>query len=138
MGGSGGVRIGQFSTKKNNCLKHLRWPKKHFRQTYFFPFLGGGGLFTNTEFFSFDTLSWDHLATTRRPVSYRLRFTTCRSFLPNTIFFPIRGGVRPLVEFSNNFISDGKSLLYLGRSVCLSVGLQNKIFVDETLGSVCI
>ena len=27
--GEGGGRIRQFSTKKNNCLKHLNWPKKH-------------------------------------------------------------------------------------------------------------
>ena len=44
------------------------------------------GLFTRTEFLSFDTLSRDHLATNRRPVSYRIRFTTFRSFLANKNF----------------------------------------------------
>ena len=33
------------------------------------------------------------------------------------------------------FLSDGKSLLYLGRSVCLSVCLQNELYLDETNGS---
>ena len=45
-GGGGGVRIGQFSTKKNNCLKHSKWPKKHFKTNLFFSiFRGGGGSF---------------------------------------------------------------------------------------------
>ena len=30
------------------------------------------------------------------------------------------------------FLSNGKSLLYLGRSVSRSVGLQNEIYLDET------
>ena len=85
-GEGGGVRIGQFSTKKNNCLKHSKWPKKHFKTNLFFPFLGGGGLFTRTEFLSFETLSSDHLATTRRPVSYKICYMTCRSFSANKNF----------------------------------------------------
>ena len=40
--------------------------------------------------------SRDHLATTRGPVSYRIRFMTCRSFLANKNFFPLRGGGRTL------------------------------------------
>ena len=39
----GGVRIGQFSTKKNNCLKHSKLPKKHFKTNLFFSLLGGVG-----------------------------------------------------------------------------------------------
>ena len=62
--GGRGVRIGQFSTKKNNCLKHSKWPKKHFKTNLFFPFLGGGGLFTITELLDFKILSSDHLVTT--------------------------------------------------------------------------
>ena len=30
-----GVRIGRFSTKKNNCLKHWKWPKMHFKTNLF-------------------------------------------------------------------------------------------------------
>ena len=58
---------------------------------FFSIFRGVGGLFTRTEFLSFDTLSCDHLATTRGPVSFRIRFMTCRSFLDNKKNFP-KGG----------------------------------------------
>ena len=51
---------------------------------YFFPFQGG--LFTRTEFLSFKTLSSGHIATTRRPASYRICFMTCRSLLANKSF----------------------------------------------------
>ena len=80
----GAGRIGLFSTKKNNCLKHLNWCKNHFKTILFFSiFRGVVGLFTRTEFLSFETLSRVHLATTRRPVSYRIRFMTFRSFIGN-------------------------------------------------------
>ena len=36
----GGVRIGQFSTKKNNCSKHWKWPKMHFKTNLFFSIFG--------------------------------------------------------------------------------------------------
>ena len=98
-------KLVEFSTKKNNCLKHSKWPKKHFKTILFFSiFRGVVGLFTRTEFLSFDTLSRDHLATNRRPVSYRIRFTTCRSFKVIKKFSTKGGwGVRPLVEYSTNF-----------------------------------
>ena len=44
------------------------------------------------------------MTTVRRPVSYRIRFTTCRSFLANKNFSTKGGGGgRPLVENSTIF-----------------------------------
>ena len=63
-----------------------------------------GGLFTRSEWLNFKTLSSGHLDTTHRPISYRIRFMACRSYLANKIFSHSRGGggVRPLVEYSTN------------------------------------
>ena len=39
-------KLVEFSTKKNNCLKHLKRHKKHFKTNLFFPpFLEGGRSF---------------------------------------------------------------------------------------------
>ena len=45
-----------------------------------------GGLFTRTELLSFKILSRDHLATTRGPVSYRIRFITNLSHFANSVY----------------------------------------------------
>ena len=38
------IRIGQFSTKKNNCLKYWKLTKMHFKTNLFFSIFGGSGV----------------------------------------------------------------------------------------------
>ena len=96
-------RISQFSTKKNNCLKHLKRHKKHFKTNLFFPhFQGVGGLFTRTEFLSFDTRPSCNYSPTR---IIQNPFHDLQINFSQQNFFPLRGGagVRPLVEFFTIF-----------------------------------
>ena len=80
-GRSGSVNFPLRKTQAKNTQNCL----KAFKDKLILSIFRGVGVFSPELNFSASTL--DHLATTRRPVSYRIRFTTCRSILANKIFF---------------------------------------------------
>ena len=69
MGGGGSA---DFSLRKTQAKNTGNGLKSILSQTYLFNFQGGGGILTRTEFCSFETLSRDHLATSRTRIILNL------------------------------------------------------------------